>query len=86
MPYLDPMFASAHNQELLKALFLKKSEGVFNLLNLPLSSAHVDIAKAFFDALLVALIAVKELNQGGLLFECRFNLVQKVFMGFNAGF
>ncbi len=84
MPYLDALSASTHHQELLKALFLKKPEGVFNLLNLPLSSAHVDIAIAFLDALLVALISVKELNQSGLLLDCSFNLVQKVLMGFNA--
>ena len=67
MPYLHRIFSSTHHQELLKALLLKKREGVFNLLNLPLSSAHVDVAKAFFDALLVALIPMKEFNQRVLL-------------------
>jgi hypothetical protein len=59
MPNLHAMFASTHYQELLKALLLKKLEGVFNLLNLPLCSAHVDIAIALFNALFIALITMK---------------------------
>jgi hypothetical protein len=59
MPYLYTVLASTHYQELLKALFLKKLEGVFNLLNLPLSPAHVDIAIALFNALFIALITMK---------------------------
>jgi hypothetical protein len=59
MPDLDSILASTYYQELLKALFLKKLEGVFNLLNLPLSSAHVDITIALFNALFIALITMK---------------------------
>jgi hypothetical protein len=63
-----------------------KLESVFNLLNLALSFAHIDISTAFLDALFLSLILMVDLDHLGLEFMAFLNLFQNGFMGLDTLF